>query len=387
MRRESSDTIEALLNAAKKEAAKEANFRGFKSGKKSGISSEKKKTDKVMRDLESTRERLRRHDIEATTLSARVRAIEKVLSEMAHTFTENNFNTRLLLKLNDSGVPMRSSDEHGILATNKWKFAWNDASGVVRDEDGVDRSQATMQRHILHPGRRIPIREMWPIWEAVHRSERPDIDPMQGMRGTWYYNTRRYSTHSSAMNAWRRHMHNQQTTQLESAARNALMPEPEFEEEQTEEVYMPAPEELSDPNAAYADEESPIYTPTTSAERERLTRNWRNRINSFLRSCELESCRYWTKHYLQRAAVIEADNNPTPFNRVCASFTVPLYDWDEGNWNAFRLSVNYYLEVRQNSSPHEAGEPRPRRRGRRAVTRNESRNSRTRSLGYNRSNY
>ena len=413
LRRESSDTLEQMISVAKKEAAKEANFKGFKSGKKSGMMQEKKKTDKVMRDLESTRERLRRHDVEATTLSARVRTIEKVLSEMAHTFTENNFNTRLLLKLNDSGVPMRSSDEHGLLATNKWKFAWGSATGVLRDEDGVDRTMSSMQRHRLHPGHRIPIRDMWPIWNAVSTSERPDIDPIQGMRGAWYYDTRRYSTHSSAMNAWRRHMHNKQTAQAEREARNALMPEPEFEEEQTEEAYMPAPEQLSDDvdemnadndarytdedafgeviadsDAAYVDEDTPEYREIVGADTERRTRNWRNRINAFLRSCELSSCRYWTTYYADSQEIIdnEAHNDLNAFNRVCSHFAVPLHDWDDDNWDRFRQDVNYYLEVIQNNGNIAAGDPsiRRRRRGRRSVTRDDSR---TRPRGYQRSNY
>jgi hypothetical protein len=306
--------------------------------------------------------------------------VEKALSSIVHTVKDNNFDTRLLLNLNNAGVRMMSSDEFGMLATNKWKFVWpgpNDPESVVRDDDGVDRvaSTSTMQRHRLHPGHRIPIRDMWPIWEAVQRTERPDIDPIQGMRGTWYWNTRRYSTHSSAMNAWRRHMHNKQEAQAEREARNRLMPEPEPEDEDA------FGEVIADSDAAYADEDNPIYTPTTSAERERLTRNWRNRINAFLRSCELESCRYWTRHYSERAAVIEATLHGllSAFNRVCANFAVPLHDWDEENWAAFRQDVNYFLEVRQNQSPHEAGEPRPRRRGRRAVTRNSS--------GYNRENY
>ena len=296
--------------------------------------------------------------------------MEKALSSIVHTVTDNNFNTRLLLNLNDAGVRLASADEHGLLATNKWRFSW-DESSVLRDEDGVDRVTSVMHRHRLHPGVKIPIREMWPIWNAVSTSERPDIDPIQGMRGAWYWNARRYSTHSSAMNAWRRHMHNQQTEREERAALDSLMPEPEFEDE----------------DAAYVDEDAPAYVdgatrefmPMGSAERERRTRNMRNRINGFMRSCELESCGYWTRHYSNNLDVIDSESfgDLNAFNRVCSNFAIPLHDWNEDNWEGFRSNVNYFLEVRQHSGWIAAGEPRRRRRARRSVTRQ----------GYNRSNY
>lgn len=363
-----SSGFEQIIESAKKEAAKAANFKGFKSGKKSGINSERKKTEKVEKDLE-------RENKLTTKLEGRLYMVQQGLSACIKEKPE------VALLLSAKGLRMANT---GTDFTERWVFLW-DEDGVVRDVDGVDRVQSSMQRHRLHPGRRIPIREMWPIWDSVNTSERPDIDPMQGMRGAWYYDTRRYSTHSSAMNAWRRHMHQKQTAQVEREARNRLMPEPEFEEEE--------PEELLNPNAAYVDEDTPEYREIAGADAERRTRNWRNRINGFLRSCELESCRYWTKHYFNRQDVIdnEAYNDLNAFNRVCAHFAVPLYDWDDDNWTQFRGDVNYYLEVTQNGGAVMAGAPSTRRRrsGRSAVTRDET-NARRRerySGGYNRSNY
>ena len=380
--------FEAIVEAAKKEAAKDANFKGFKTGKKAGVNSERKKTEKVQQQLTATLERLERHDVEALKLSTRLRIVEKALSSIVHTVTDNNFDTRLLLNLNSAGVRMASADEHGILATNKWKFVWGDGTEVVRDDDGVDRVTSTMQRHRLHPGRKIAIREMWPIWDSVPNVERPDIDPMQGMRGAWYYDTRRYSTHSSAMNAWRRHMHNKQTAQAERLARNRLMPEAEYEESDD------VDEMIADSDAAYVDEDTPEYREIAGADAERRTRNMRNRINGFFRSCELESCSYWTRHYSDRQEVIdnEAYNDLNAFNRVCAHFAVPLYDWDNDNWAQFRSDVNYYLEVTQNGGAVMAGAPSTRRRRsrHRAVDRtydNVNDRNRRRRGGYNRSNY
>jgi len=365
-----SSGFEAIIEAAKKEAAKVANFKGFKSGKKSGIKAQEKKTEKVEKELAHTRDRLERHDVEAIKLSTRLRIVEKALSRIVHTVKDNNFHTRLLLNLNDAGVRMAQQSEHATLATNKWKFVWGDGD-VMRDDDGVDRVASTMQRHRLHPGRKVPIREMWPIWESVARTERPDIDPIQGMRGAWYWNARRYSTHSSAMNAWRRHMHNKQTAEQERAALDALMPGPE-DEDAFGEVVEDVP---------YVDSDTPEYTEIAGADAERRTRNMRNRINGFLRSCELQSCSYWTRYYSERLDIIDGEEHTdlSPFNRVCAHFVVPLYDWDDDNWNSFAMDVNYYLEVVQNNGHAAADSPstRRRRRGRSAVTRQ----------GYNRSNY
>lgn len=368
MRRESSDTLEQMINAARKEAAKEANFKGFKSGKKVGIKAQEKKTEQVTKDMAALRETLNRRDTDALALSTRLRIVEKALSSIVHTVKDNNFDTRLLLNLNSAGVRMMSSDEFGMLATNKWKFVWGDA--VVRDEDGVDRTMSTMQRHRLHPGHRIPIREMWPIWNAVSVNERPDIDPIQGMRGAWYWNARRYSTHSSAMNAWRRHMHNKQEAQTIST--------PEMVSRDVDSPHQ-LDYVVEEEDAAYVDEDTPEYREIAGADAERRTRNMRNRINGFMRSCELESCGYWTRHYTNNQNVIDSESfgDLNAFNRVCSNFAVPLYDWDEDNWEGFRANVNYFLEVRQHSGWIAAGEPRRRRRARRAVVRQ----------GYNRDNY
>lgn len=360
MRRDSSDSIESLILQARKEAAKEANFKGFKAGVKSGTSKQKKKTEEVSAQLVEQREK-------AAMLEGRLYAVERVLTEC---IIEKPEVVTLLaakgLRMSDTGTDF----------TARWVFQWDT---VVRDMDGVDRVTSALQRHRLHPGARIPVREMWDLWNALTVNERPDLDPMQGTRGAWYYNERRYSTHSSAMNAWRRHMHNKYLN-----SEPHTIPEPGTPHNNPRVPGAIEPDEAVE----YRDEDefgTPFATGTDPANVSRRRNNMRNRINRVLRSHELNPVSYWTRHYTDNQGVIdtEAYTDLSPFNRVCSWFAVPLEEWDDVSWTEFRQDISYYLEVLQNSGETAAGTPSTRRRSGR---RRESTRYRA-ARGYNRDNY
>jgi len=235
----------------------------------------------------------------------------------------------------------------------------------------------------LHPGRKIPIREMHPIWDALPETEVPNVDPMQGMRNAWYWNRRRYSSHGAAMNAWRRHMHqNVQANTIDPALPTSYIPPAhEHHLEDEDELWN---EDASSAEVISVERESdnveemnppPLSEGFASVRRER---NMRNRINTFLRSCNIERCSYWTREYSNHQGSIRTarreGNTLTPFLRVCRHFEVPLEHWDGDNWAAFRQDVSFYMETGH------AGRPRRRRR-RRASGREIN------GGGYNRSNY
>ncbi len=369
--------FEQIIESAKKEAAKVANFKGFKAGVKSGIKKEKKRSEQIDAELTTSRRMLERHDREAMTLSGRLRQVEKALSAIVHAEDVEDESTYVVLRLNSNGIRLQKREEQSVLATNKWRFLWGDeaTAGIVRDTDGIDRSQSTMTRHRHHPGRQIPRRPMHEIWDALAEVEVPDVDPMQGMRRTWYWNRRRYSSHGAAMNAWRRHMHRRMEARVipEGTPSSFI---PVAEDDEPEDIFDDEPTQEESDNV---DELNPPEIAQPGHDIERRRANMRNRINQFLRSCELESCRYWTRHASLNLTAIEEARDAqvalNPFLAVCWAFTQPLEHWDNDRFHTFRTDVNYYLEVVQNRGAEAAGTPTTRRRRRAA------------RAGYNRSNY
>lgn len=408
----STDPLQVLIKAATKEAQKEAGFKGFKSGVKSGTKKAQKKVEKLEKELTATQQRLTAAENNNGVSFLRLRTVEKALSRMVAEIKDNNFDTRLLLNLNDSGVPMRQVGEHAKLSVHKWCFAWV-GNEVLRDTDGVDRrmpSQGGFARHRLHPTHKIPIREMHPIWDSVSNAEVPDIDPMQGMRGTWYWNRRRYSSHSAAMNAWRRHMHNRvggndipaeypdsfipravetdEDAPMETVSRAIVSPHQledevlEDEDDNMDHIYQEQPEEDSD------DWEEDI--PHMAADPEILDRmrrrtNIRGRCNALLRGNQLPSCRYWEQLYAENMPAIDSARDHhalSPLCRIASHFMQPYEDWDNDNYDMFCRSVSNYIErttgaIRLRDSNRMQGVRRTRRRA----------SGREYSGGYNRSNY
>ncbi len=368
MRRESSDLLQLALASAQKEARKEAGFKGFKSGVKSATNKAKKAKETLLREIDRERELHRLATARADILT---RAIERCVMAghvSCDQFAQNGVTLERYKNRRENMYRWRVTWDTDTPATN---------AAVVRDVDGVDRVQTVMQRHRLHPGTRIRVADMAVIWASVTDAERPTIDPMQGMRGTWYWNARRYSSHSSAMNAWRRVMHNRA---------NALVPgmtdeELEFVESSVErqrEVDQnrmagvpdePTEDDLEEADSAptaFADEdedeeyphEFPVArTRNMHAESSRV----RNRVNLFLRSVSMRSCSYWERNHRQYVAPIMARNDQagrqdetglSAWGHVCAAFAVPLRHWDEESFQSFCARASEYLEQTQNGAEH-----------------------------------
>lgn len=358
-----SDAMEQAIQKAAKELSKHASFKAFKSGVKSGKGSMQKKVGVLETELNNTRSRLASSESVGMVLSGRIRVLEKALSAMVD--NDDAFGTRVLTGLQAQHVLMRMRAEETVQATNKWILVWDD-SAVTRDEDGVDRVTSTFTRHRLHPGRKIPIREMHPIWDALPLNEVPDVDPMQGMRNAWYYNRRRYSSHGAAMNAWRRHMHRRMegNTIPEGVPSTYIPPA----HEQLDEDIPLAEERGEDRNPAFDDiyREINAEEDLDNEERERRRNNMRNRLNGLLRSHNVDRVSYWTREYSWNMNTIEdiAREDMNPHQRVYSHFAVPLEDWDDDNWAAFRQDISYYLETNRNGRPRRARRARVSERSR-----------------------
>lgn len=235
----------------------------------------------------------------------------------------------------------------------------------MRDGDGVDRVQTTMQRHRLHPGHRIRVADMHVIWESVPNTELPTIDPIQGIRGAWYWNMRRYSSHSSAMNAWRRVMHNR----AEMNVPHTLDSDIEEESDDVDEmrvrehvsphqldhtVLEPTEDDLEEADSAptlfYEDADDFANRGEGNAV---WARSMRNRLNILLRDHGLRSCSFWERSYRLHIAHIEDRNDLSAWGEVAASFEVPLYDWDGESYNAFCAAVSTYLEETQSGAEYD----------------------------------
>lgn len=384
--------LEALVKKASKEASKEAGFKGFKSGVKSGTKKGQKKVEALEKELTNARERLATSENVGMVLSSRLRTVEKALSGMIAEIKDHNFDTRVLLNLNNSHVPMRQSSDHARLSTHKWVFNWP-GNEVARDEDGVDRtiSDQSFSRHRLHPGRKIPIREMHPIWDAVAANEVPDVDPMQGMRGVWYWNRRRYSSHSAAMNAWRRHMHQRvQGNDIPAGTPSSYIPRAHEvdEDDDIDHIYQEQPEEDSDDwsdATPIMEDEDLMGADPEILDRMRRRVNIRGRCNALLRGNQMPSCRYWEQLYAENMPAIDSARDHhalSPLCRVASHFMQPYEDWDNENYAMFCRSVSHYLErttgaIRLRDSNRMQGRGRTRRRA----------SGREYDGGYNRSNY
>lgn len=390
MGRATSDPFHAALLQAKAKAEKEAKVlikaaggKGYKSGVTKQKKLEKKKRDELNAALDRSEDR-------EQMLKDRLTRVDICLSLLCE---ENEDH---IVLLNSKGLRMGC---FGPPQNESYKLLWdqgaatmsgtaNENGSVEYETEEAETDITSSKRHRLHPGHKIAIQDMWDIWAAAGRNKK-DVDPMQGMRGAWYWNERRYSSKSSAMNAWRRHMRSKRV---------------EVEENTVVQTRVERDENGVDRSVAEVDSENAVFTAEDPddddfdesplpfmAEHDfdegdlRHGRNIRNRLNRFFRNHEEPSLSWWMRHRDTNIETIEQAQavdglRTSPFMRVLMSFTVPVEHWDDDNWEAFRQSYNHYLEVKTNRGARVAGEPTRRRRGRRATRGSTNR-------GYNRSNY
>lgn len=343
MRRESSDLLQLALKAAQKQAAKEAGFKGFKSGVKSATNKAKKAKEVMLRELE--RERVE-HRHTMARVDILTTAVERVVMA-GHTSTDVFASHGVYLER------FKNRRENMY----RWRVVWDSnapaaQSEVRRDSDGVDRVTTTMQRHRLHPGARIRVADMSVIWASVSDQERPTIDPMQGMRGTWYYNARRYSSHSSAMNSWRRFMHERATPDNADFMTPATLRDDD-DDGTNDPGYTEDGMEPTEMTEDELEEEDCAPEPMTR-NRHADSMRVRNRLNMICRNIGVRSCSFWerTCHLNLTPVRARAHAGLSPYLQVAAHFDMPLHDWDEDNVQSFIASVNNYLEQTQNGNEH-----------------------------------